>query len=478
MIITVTATQADADSSEFLDHLVALVPGGMPAGATLVPGSVNPGDEPDQIVREFVLTTASDTSYDFDIVFQATSVETSNGDTETAEVVVPIDIDYASNTQQATFTATDQSIWSNGDQFTFTDDRFVGVQTGDFNESTGGGLYAGVSGHITLGFQSTLEFEGGEIDAVADYDLTVETTYNRTTDYLFLDTSALLTDGFFTTEGPEGSYTLDFLYDILLNAYAGVSIDFGELGSIDESVSLGTIDIGPGSFNILDLDSESLGGTITLPPPLDSLSVEFAWPNISTSGGWPLPLDSSGASNNFLEVVLDLDQLVSQIAFGGANPFDPPALWAGPFYADFDLLDVDLSAGLNFLQEFLLEMGDVAGAILFEDGTTQAFTFGDELFFGDASVIDDNGDNDGLVEFNFLVGPQAVLTNETSLGINVGVDVSLLEVELGYDIEIASDSTTLGPLAEFGAVAPVADIPVFDETFALNFSTGDYLFYA
>ena len=477
MIITVTATQDDADSSEFVDNILASISGGLPAGAVLMPGSVNPGDEPDQIVQQFVLTTAAETSYDFDIVFTATSVETSNGDVETASVSVPIVIDYKSATQEATFTATDQSIWSNGDQFVFVDDRFFGIQTGSFNESTGGSIYAGISGHITLGFQSTLEFEGGEIDAVTDYDLTVETTYNRTTDWLFMDTAALLTNAWFETQGPEGSYTLDFIYDILLNAYAGIDLTVLEVG-IDEEISLGTIDVGPGSFNILDLNSDSLGGTITLPPPLDSLSVDFAWPNLTTTGGTPLPLDSSGASNNFLQLVLDLDQLVSQIAFGGANPFDPPRLSAGPFYADFDLLDVDVTAGLNFLQDFLLQMGDVFGTIVFEDGSSQAFTFGDELFFGAASLIDLGGDGDGLVEFTFLVGPDADLTNETALGFNVGVDIDLLEVELGYDIEIASDSITLGPLAEFGAVLPVAEVPVFADTFKLDFIGGEYMFHA
>jgi hypothetical protein len=477
MIITVTATQDDADSSEFLGGIVASVAGGMPAGATLVPGAVNPGGEPDQIVQEFILTTAAETDYDFDLEFTANSVETSNGDTESATAVVPIVIDYNTATQDATFTATDQSIWSSGDEFTFLDDRFIGVDTGEFNESIGGGLYAGIEGHIKLGFQSTLEFSGGDIDAVTDYDLTVETTFNRTTDWLFIDTSALLTNALFDTQGPEGSYTLDFLYDVFLNAYAGVDLTILEVG-IQEEIDLATITVGPGSFNILDLDSESLGGTITLPPPLDSLSADFAWPHLTTTGGTPLPLDSSGASNNFLQLNLDVDQLISQIAFGGINPFDPPRLSAGPFFADADLLDVDVSAGLNFLQDFLLEMGDVFGTIVFEDGSSQGFTFGDELFFGGASLIDDAGDDDGLVEFTFFVGPDADLTNQTAVGINVGVDIALLTVELGYDIEIASDSITLGPLAEFGAVAPVAEIPVFNEKFDLAFSTGDYMFAA
>ena len=40
---------------------------------------------------------------------------------------------------------------------------------------------------------------------------------------------------------------------------------------------------------------------------------------------------------------------------------------------------------------------------------------------------------------------------------------------IGYDFEIYSDSTTLGPLAEFGVSVPVGDINVFNGSFALNF---------
>ena len=82
-----------------------------------------------------------------------------------------------------------------------------------------------------------------------------------------------------------------------------------------------------------------------------------------------------------------------------------------------------------------------------------------------ASQIDANGDDDGTVEFQFDVVPTATLHNETDLGFNIGARISLLSVELGYDIEMASDSTTLGPLAEFGGTLPVGDINVFNSTF-------------
>jgi hypothetical protein len=317
------------------------------------------------------------------------------------------------------------------------DDRFVGVNTGEFDETIGGALFAEVSGHNKLGFQSTLTFQGGEIDATAAYDVTVETNYNKTTDQLLLDTSAVVTEASFDTVGPTGSYVLDFIYDILLNARAGVDIDLGELGSITESVSIGTIDIGPGSFNVLDRDSDTLAGTIEFPPPLDAFSVNFDWPNITTSGDFP------------------------------PNPVTGDG--------DIDLLDVDVIGGLNFLQDFALSLGELTGILTFEDGSSRQFEIGDSLLIDDASDIDAGGNADGLVEFQFDVVPTATLHNETDLGFNIGVEVSLLSVELGYDIGVASDSTTLGPLAQFGATAPIGDINVFDATFGLNF-THDQVF--
>jgi len=469
-IVTVTATQTDADGSEFIDSIAA---SGLPDGVTLTPMSVDPSSQPGQLTQSFLLTTPENTSEHFDLTFTATSQETSNGDTETGTTAVPINIDFASNTEAATFHATDQSIWDSGDSFQFTDDRFLGFDTGTFNENTGGDLYAEVDGHMRAGFQSTLEFNGGEIDATSNYDLTVDSTYNHTTDTLYLDTSAALSGSNFTTAGPEGSYTLAFVYDLLLHGSAGVDVSFGELGDLSKSIDFGTLSTS-GSFNLLSLDSDSLGGSITLPSPLDSLSVDFAWPTVETSGS----TSSSGASNNFLQLNLDVDQVISDIAFDGVDPFDPPSISAGPFFADPDLLNITASAGMNFLQDFLMTLGKVGGTLLFEDGSSQAFTFGDNLTIANASAIDAAGNHDGHVDFTFEVAPDATLENDTSLGFNVGGSISALSVELGYDIEIASDSTTLGPLYTAGVQVPVGSVSIYDNSFELHYASGDYLFHA
>ncbi|MFC0590438.1 Ig-like domain-containing protein [Novosphingobium aquiterrae] len=475
VLLHVTADQADADSSEYLTHILSST---LPAGVTISPVSVAPGGQPDHIAQDFLLTLPIDQDTNFNLTFTAESQETSNGDTETATYTVPIVYEYNSTTASTVFDATDQNIWSSGAAFTFTDDRFIGVDTGNFNQSIGSTFYAGVDGHIQLGLQSTLHFNGGEIDATAGYDLTVETNFNKTVDTLLIDTTALLTGTQFSTVGPEGSYLLAFLYDVALHAYAGVDIDLGALGSVGGQADLLNLSFGPGSIPILDINSQDLGGTVTLPPPLDAFSLDFAWPHLTTSAAGGSIIDSSGASNNFLQLNLDLDQLVAQLLFGGANPLDPPRIDFGPVYADADLLNVVLSAGLNFLQQFEMSMGNVEGVLQFEDGSSQAFTFGDSLQIEHASAIDAAGNNDGHVDFTFTLAPDSTLHNNTDLGFNVGVLIELLTVEIGYDIEVASDSTTIGPLASFGTVVPVADISVYDSTFDLAYANHQFLFAA
>ena len=487
IIINVTATQTDADSSEFIDRIEL---SSLPAGVTVTPGSVNPGAEPDQIVQQFVVTLPINTDVNFPLTITAVSKETSNDDEQTATAVINVVNEFNHTTTGVEFSA-NQSIWSTADQFTFVDDRFIGVNTGDFNKTVNGGpFFAGASGHIQLGFQSTLTFAGGEIDATSNYDVTVDTNFNKTTDQLLIDTGALLTGADFSTIGPTGSYVLDFIYDVLLNAFAGVNVDLGEIdfdplgiipgdqtidfGSINERINI-PIHIGPGSANVLDLNSDTLAGSIDFPDPLGAFSVNFAWPNITTSGSLPPnPGTADGASNNFLELDLDIDELVTQLLRLPANPLDPPSLPAGPFFADADLLDVDVIGGLNFLQHFVMSMGDLTGVLDFEDGSSQSFHIGDSLLISHASDIDAHGNHDGIVQFHFDVVPTATLQNETDLGFNIGAEMKLLSVELGYGLSIdghgVSDSVTLGPLVDIGESVPVADINVFDSTFALHYA--------
>jgi hypothetical protein len=468
ILLTVTATQDDADSSEFLDKIEV---GLLPAGVTVTPMSVDPVAEGDQLVQVFKVTTPAQQDLDFALTFTATSKETSNGDTEANSVSVPIVIEYNENDFSQSFLATDQSIWDSGDAFSFTDDRFLGVDT-SFSDSEGGLIGYSIDASLKAGFQSTLKFEGGEIDANLDYDLGVDTTLNKTTDTLQISTSAFLTNGGFSTVGPSGSYKLDFIFNY--NFDAALTYDIG----VDSGDIIG-VDIGDDlTQNILNLDSDDLGGTINFPPPFGSLSATLAWPNIATSGSGSPPPDGeftgTGASNNFLQLNLDVDQALADIFLGGANPLDV-GFDIGIVWGNLELADLDVFGGLNFLQEFVMQAEGLTGVLHFEDGQDVAFTFGTDFTLQNASDIDANGDGDGLIEFTVELDAQADLTNDTDLGVNVGYNLDLLKVSGGYDVGVDSGSFSIGPAFNANDSTGLGEVDLYNATFAMNFAPESFL---
>ncbi|KQP85398.1 Ig-like domain-containing protein [Methylobacterium sp. Leaf117] len=484
--VIVTATQTDADGSEFIDKISL---SNLPNGVTVSEMTYDPAAMSTSLVREFVLTLPVDQDVNFDLGISTWSKERSNGDTQVTTQTVPIVLENTVTHQNVAFEATDQSIWNTGNEFTFIDDRFIGIDTGNFQERIGSEFYAGIEGHIKLGFQSTLTFKGGAIDASADYDVTVETNYNKATDQLLIETGASVSHAAFTTEGPSGSYALNFLYDVFLKAYAGVNVNLGKIdfdplgilpgdqtvdfGSVNEEISL-TADIGSDSLKILDVNSDSLSGSITLPKPLEALSISYDWPDVETTGSSSTEtVTSSGASDNFVELRLDVDEMLAKVLKAPQNPLDPQKLSLGPVFADVDLLDLDVFGGLNFLQEFGMNLGKISGTITFEDQSTQLFTLGDKLLINHASAIDARGDKDGQVDFYFNLAPTATLSNKTDLGFNIGGEIKLFTAEVGYDVTALGynlkDSVTVGPVESVGDSLDVGSVDVYDQTFALNF---------
>jgi hypothetical protein len=128
-LVNVTATQTDLDGSEFIDRISAT---GVPAGVTITPvGDVNPADEPDQIVTQFVVTVPLGQDTDFNLNITAISKEESNGDTEQATFAQQIKFDFTHNETQQTFSTTNQSIWDPSLPAAFNDERFVGFDQSD-----------------------------------------------------------------------------------------------------------------------------------------------------------------------------------------------------------------------------------------------------------------------------------------------------------------------------------------------------------
>ncbi|MGH6920339.1 MAG: Ig-like domain-containing protein, partial [Geminicoccaceae bacterium] len=394
--LDVSALLADTDGSENLE----LFFDGIPAGVTLWDGTteITDGHIADPAALEeltLVLPATQDT--DFDLTVRAVSTEAANGDQVTTSQTLDIIYDHNENDFTTAFSALDQSIWDTGDAFTFADNRFLGI-----DEETTGGFNAFFFGEyafdLKAGFQSDLALDGGTINASLPYDIGFDTSYNKTVDCLVIDPLASLAGGSFETFGPSLDYQLDFLFQ--LDGFYRGGLDFGALGQAEiVNITLPTVD---STFNIIDYNSTT---SEPVDIPLDfGLSATLDWPTLNTTSGTPTggSFTSEGESDNALQLNLDVDEAVADLFLQGVNPFNPSlSIDVGIAAVDFnlELLGLDLSAGLNFLQEFEMDVGDLGCVLAFEDGSTQAFDlFGDDLVVENASSRDANAD--GAIAFN------------------------------------------------------------------------------
>jgi hypothetical protein len=434
ILLEVTATQNDADGSEFVDYITATIPGVTPVGASVTPGSANPAGQPNSITQVFTVNTAAGTDYDFDVAFTAGSQEKIGGDTETDAVTKDIIIQYNENDFTQTYTVDDHSMWDTGEAFKFDFDDFIGWED-TFADDAGTETfetYYDVSVHIKLGFQPNFHVNGGSVDANIPVDIGIDTTYNKTTDNLLISSSLSLgAGGSFTTTGPGGEFKLDFVaqLDGFVKAYLlGAKI-------FDDTFDLG------GVKNIFDLNTSDLNFHFDALPGL--VSLDFAWPILSVSN--PNGLSGSGASNDFLTANLDVDALaaffIPPLAILDPNPLDPD---------NFEIADVDIIGAASFLQNFLFSVG--AGTkvnLVLEDGAAFELTFGTDLLITNLSSHELANDADDIVSFHFELLPNIQLQNDTDI---------LFDFDLTYAI---------------GKNPPVIDGPIFGDTIDIYSTTVD-----
>ena len=76
------------------------------------------------------------------------------------------------------FQANDQSQWGSGSEFTFDDERFLGLDTAD-SGSGGGFINYSYNYDVKVGFNSDLHFGGGQIDADMPWNLDFKTIVQR-----------------------------------------------------------------------------------------------------------------------------------------------------------------------------------------------------------------------------------------------------------------------------------------------------------
>jgi Bacterial Ig domain len=465
-IVNVTATQTDLDSSEFIDRISWT---GVPDGVIITPvGDPNPGDEPNQIVMQFVVTVPLKQDTDFNLDITAFSKEVSNGDEEQATVPQQIKFDYTHNETQQTFSTTNQSIWDPSLPAAFNDDRFIGVgelqpdgtiepisdsDSVDIEIAEVGGSYS-----LALGLRSTLHATLGDIEATLPYNITIDTSYNVTTDSLLIDPTAVLDpSAFFETHGPGGSYNLDFVFLAELSAF------FHPVVGPDLDITTGEIDLG---FPLLDIDSAEFTKTIKLPPePAPTITqLTLNWPHsvgesTLVTNGAPVDADTLHSDGTSVDIVnLDVDVIALALAILSLpNPFD---------LGFVDLLGLHVDGGVALAQHFdlnsVLKAQDAS--IVLEDGTLLPFSFNTPMdIIPNASIHDTN--QDGKIDFGLHLTPDATLHNNTALDFHIGGDISILDFDPGPT------------LFTIGADLDLGEITLYDPTFGLGgFNSQDYQF--
>jgi hypothetical protein len=450
IILNVTARQNDADFSEFIDRIDAAIAGIDFNDVTVAPlGGINPGNEPDEIIQQFKVTLPPNEGSEFDLKLTAFSKETSNGDEEQATFAVPIEVDFTHNTTQQTFSTENKSIWDPSLPGGFKDDRFVGIDVSDDASLDIGVASAGGDYSLKLGFQSTLDVTLGHINATLPYNITIDTTYNVTTDSLLINPSAFLDPSAnFTTVGAGGSYNLDFVFEAMLHAFFHNPID-----DFDERV---TLDLG---FNLLNIDSATFTKEIDIPPLNPVATLTLRWPQVDTTGApsGPTTLHSDGESQD--TVNLDVDVIALALAALGISP--------NPLDLGFvNLVSLNVNGGVDMRQHFDLN-ALLDASLTLEDGFDIPFEFGSPSSIIPNLVKNHDQDGNGTVEFDLHLELDATLRNQTGIGFGVGGDISLLEFPDPF-----------GALVTLGADLDLGEIGIYDsKNFPLvGFNSQDYGF--
>ena len=479
--LRITSSVTDTDGSEFIDRLEFA---GLPPGTEIIEALGGVIDVPNApgVVKEVTLVLAPGFDYKFDLAVKAISKEASNGDEEAAVATTPIDFESNTSVFNENFIAQDQNVWGTGNEFNLPPlDEFIGIDEG-FKKTISvldGLIYAQAEAFIKAGLDVDIAFNGGNIDAHVPIDITFDTSFNHTTDMLVIDASAIVAaGGGFSTVGPSGHAMVDFIFEYGLGGAVGL-----DLPLLDPIDVYGIGISGNHSENLIDANSADLSVSHEFPFGIEGA---IAWPNVTTTGvqSGTAQFSSMGASNDFLSLTLDVDQALADVFLGGANPFEISAPYNFAIVdgtITLELLDLDLSGGVNFLQNFDLLVNGMTGTLTFENGApevTRAFNFVDNITLTNASSYDT--DNDGMVEFAVTLTPTATLENTTEVNFHVGYNFDLVKGSVTYDPIIGdAGAGSFGPVVDLGGTLDLAAVPVFDEpAFAFNFQPESVEFFA
>jgi VCBS repeat-containing protein len=301
---------------------------------------------------------------------------------------------------------------------------------------------------------------------------------------------------------------------------------FAELG---DAVIKGIFDVLDGQFEkspvfLIDATDETNTEVLHFNTFPDSVIADTLTEDTATFGFYT----AYGESDNIVQVTIDIDAIIALIAnkiveaaAAGAtagtvgsillalpdiNPFNLTIGLDGILrvvqvpesvrdeitrFLDLEIgleaLDFDINTGLNFSQEFSLSVDDMNFLVTMEDGAQYEFAANTEgqLQIPDASQHDSNGD--GVIDYSLSLSPDAMFSNDTELGLNVGYVIDFLQasfaaginIPLGdlIDIDLPFDLPTLnvpmvdigiGPLLRAQGDLDLASADVFEHRFDID----------
>ncbi len=451
--------------SDFIQSIGLNLTGDHTAGTTITDtmgllsgNTINASSNQGSFQDEVDLLMPVDTTLADLLAVTATAAETEGtGSPATASATTnqSIAIDNAQSSTNLTFQTSNQSIWDTGAAFSKDfNTGFLGIDKSySTSKSVSIGTLgvsttiasAGASVHFRAGVQADLKITAGDISATLPFNVGLDSNYNKTTDTLqIMPTDMQLGGGHFTAHGPGGSFT--FGLDLGLSASAHATI-FGTGPST--SVSVGSFTKPVFGFS---LKSSQLSTTINLP---GGFQLGLAFPNVNTNGANSNPgtISGTGVSNDMVNLSADLVAVASNIIFGT----DVTDIDLGPL--SIDVLDLILGIGLDVVQKFDLNSSGLVPALILEDGTPKALTFGSPLTIPNASSYDLN--HDGKIDLSLGLVPAATLTNNTSLGASMNASITALALSVSH----------IGSFTAFKAGTTVqlgTFPPIYGKTFALN----------
>ncbi len=457
VLIHVTAADHDVDGSEYIDRFEF---SGLPPGVQLTALDLDPAGQPHQLSRDFLLTLPAGQSSDFGFTVTAIAKETANADGESNSLTVPIQMIATDNHFTPSFLATDRSLWGTNAGFDYANEQFFGVDQNVAGSSDGLIGYRYAAG-IHAGLETSVAFSNGVLDGHLDYSLDVQTQYNHTTDVLQIASGQTLVGGGFTTEGMGGSIA----YDVVLNYFLGAAITYNILDVAKGDILSVNLDQNL-TLPLFSFDSGALSVPISINGSNGSLYV--SWPDTASDGTASPPpageFSSNGDQPNFATIDIDIDAFLGLPLHFNINIPDI-------LQTDIDLADIDFVSDFDFFQSLVMQAQGLQASLMFENGSSTTFVFGNDLTIMNASAIDLAGNHDGKVDFMLVVDPQAALTNHTSLDLNLGVSLKAMTINGWYNVlDLASGTFNVGPL--YGPVTAEADTPpleVFNGEFALDF---------